>query len=225
MADHDGASCAERDLELLQSTRQAVVHDMIQRCRRLAGGALACLVLLVLHLIHGSTLLLALFLHLINHIRLSTSTSTLTRPGGNTSDTNSNPSTKALSDDITIWKNKKKIPSCLGVIFVPSARGYFSFKKFRYTAWSEDVVFQGMMEDVIKIVSWSRRLEIDSLLLYDENGEGSLRDIWIDLFPVFAESLHATSDQTRSCQITKQAYSNSITDMLKTNYEAVLRLA
>jgi len=122
---------------------------------------LAFLVLLVLHLIHGSTLLLALFLHLVNHIHLSTSTC-------------NNPSPKTLSEDVLIWKNKKRVPNCLGIIFVPSARGYFSLSKFKYTSWDKDIVLQGMVRDVLDLVNWSKRLGVDTLLLYDENGKLTL---------------------------------------------------
>lgn len=129
---------------------------MIQRCQRLVGGILAFLVLLALHLIHGSTLLLALFLHLINHVQLTTSSC-------NTSTSNIN------EDDVRLWK-QRKVPKCLGVIFVPSARGYFSFSSLRYKAWDQEIVFQGMAKDVLDMVLWCKKLEVDTLLLYDENG-------------------------------------------------------
>lgn len=143
---------------------------MIQRCQHLIGGVLAFIVLLVLHLIHGSTLLLALFLHLINHIQLSTSTTSRNESISN-DDAITTTSYKTLLKDSQVWKQNNKIPNCLGIIFVPTARGYFSLSKLRYTAWSKEVILQGMIEDVIKIVSWSKALGIDNLLLYDENGE------------------------------------------------------
>lgn len=140
---------------------------MIQRCQRLVGGVLAFLVLLVLHLIHGSTLLIALFLHLINHIQVGSSSSSSRR--------------RTISDnDISMWK-RSKIPKCLSIIFVPSARGYFSFSKFKYIAWDRDIVRQGMIKDVIDLINWCKELGIDCLLLYDENGKLSNRLAWFTL--------------------------------------------
>lgn len=145
----------------------SIIHDMIQRCQNLVGGILAFIVLVVLHLIHGSTLLLALFLHLTNHIQLSSN-----RPSSKQHESNNNHILELLlQKDALKWKSKNKIPKCLGIIFVPTARGYFSINKLKYTSWSKSIILQGMIEDLIKIVEWSLELGIEDLLLYDENGK------------------------------------------------------
>jgi hypothetical protein len=120
---------------------------------------LAFLVLLVLHLVHGSTLVIALFLHLVNHLQPGTASSNSRRTISN--------------DDISLWKTRNRIPKCLSIIFVPSARGYLSFSKLppKYTTWDKDIVLQGMIKDALDLVNWCKRLEVDTLLLYDENGE------------------------------------------------------
>ena len=142
---------------------------MIQRCQRLIGGLLAFLVLLVLHLIHSTTLILALILHLFHHFRLSLhddDTSTLCSSNGYYVPRRNGIKT----EDIKLWKSKK-VPKCLGVIFVPPARGYFSLRSFRYQAYDSQVVYNGMQNDVIELVRWAAELGIEDLLLYDENGE------------------------------------------------------
>lgn len=130
-------------------------NDMIQRCQRLVEGLLAFFILLVLHLIHSSTLILALFLHLFHHFGLSPTTT--------------------LSQDVSLWKSNK-IPKSLGVIFVPAARGYFSLSKLRYKAWDDGIVYDGMKNDVIDLIKWSLELGVEELLLYDENGEHLLHE-------------------------------------------------
>ncbi|KAK9900022.1 Undecaprenyl diphosphate synthase [Cystobasidium minutum MCA 4210] len=146
---------------------------MIQRCQRLIGGLLAFLVLLCLHLIHSTTLILALILHLIHHFRLS-----LHGSGSHSSDdTTTTTSTYATTrrrfglkeEDITLWK-AKKVPKCLGIIFVPPARGYFSLRHLKYKAYENESVYLGMQDDAIRLVGWAVELGIEELLLYDENG-------------------------------------------------------
>lgn len=152
-------------------------NDMIQRCQRLIGGLLAFLVLLCLHLIHSTTLILALILHLIHHFRLS-----LHGSGSHSSDdTTTTTSTYATTrrrfglkeEDITLWK-AKKVPKCLGIIFVPPARGYFSLRHLKYKAYENESVYLGMQDDAIRLVGWAVELGIEELLLYDENGEYTL---------------------------------------------------
>lgn len=122
---------------------------------RIASGlqfALASLALLSLHLIHGSTLLLSLLLHLASSFqsgsqRLDSST---------------------LASDELRWRKKR--PRHFAVVFVPAARGRFEWKKLSYVPWSQDAVLQGMLEDVTQLVQWCSRLDIQSLQLYDEDG-------------------------------------------------------
>jgi hypothetical protein len=142
---------------------QQFINDMIERIQSALSTLAAFTILLTLHAIHGSTLLLALFLHLINHLRLCLPTSS-----GILS--HSIPSTKTLVQDVSLWKSRKLPPKTLGMIFVPAARGYFSLSKLRYTPWDEETVYNGMQNDIGNLVEWAKRLEIENLVLYDENG-------------------------------------------------------
>lgn len=122
---------------------------------RVAGAVqltLASLVLLLLHLIHGSTLLLSLVLHLSSSFqsgsqRLDSST---------------------LAKDAARWSKKR--PKHLAIVFVPAARGRFEWRTLQYVPWAEDVVLRGMLQDVKELAQWSRKLGIRGLQLYDEQG-------------------------------------------------------
>ena len=115
---------------------------------------LALLILVVLHGVHGCTLIFTLVLHLWASLqsgsrRLSSST---------------------LRQDAARWR-ARKLPRHLAVVFVPAARGKFEWSELRYRPWSEKVVLQGMLEDVTHLARWCNQLELESLILYDEAGK------------------------------------------------------
>jgi hypothetical protein len=121
---------------------------------RIASGlqlALASLVLLLLHLIHGSTLLLSLFLHLASSLQ----------SGSQRLDSSS------LHQDQLRWRKKR--PRHLAVVFVPAARGRFDWIKLRYVPWARRVVLEGMLQDIHELVQWCSKLDIKTVHLYDED--------------------------------------------------------
>lgn len=130
--------------------------DLACMTGRIASGlqlALASLVLLLLHLIHASTLLLSLFLHLAASLQ----------SGSQRLDSSS------LQQDRLRWRKKR--PKHLAIVFVPAARGRFDWRQLRYVPWPAKVVVKGMLRDLRELVRWSHSLAIESLQLYDEHGK------------------------------------------------------
>ena len=123
---------------------------------RIASGlqlALASLVLLLLHLIHGSTLLLSLLLHLAASLQ----------SGSQRLESSS------LQQDRLRWRKKR--PKHLAIVFVPAARGRFDWRELRYVPWPAGVVVEGMLRDLSELVQWNSSLDLESLQLYDEHGK------------------------------------------------------
>ena len=143
------------DMKLLQGLLQA------------AQLVPAFLILALLHSVHAFTLLLTLLFHLSSSLQ----------PGS------LRLASTALNHDAARWSKSKK-PAHLAIIFVPAARGKFDWTRARYTPWSEQVVYQGFIEDLQALVKWCKRLEIKSLILYDEKG------VWFSCKFGFGNSLH-----------------------------------
>jgi hypothetical protein len=143
---------------------------MIQRAKQLITSCLALCILAALHAIHGATLLLTLFLHLYKQLSHTLPFSILPSILRRYASPLVYPSEDILRQDKARW-TARKIPNCLGVVFVPAARGYFSFRELSYRPWQDEVVLDGMLKDVVELFKWIKELEVDSLLLYDEKGE------------------------------------------------------
>lgn len=117
--------------------------------------AVAVLVLLGLHLIHGCTLLFTLFVHCAATLQPG---STRLRAA-------------SLDEDIARWR-ETRLPRNVAVVFVPAARGRIRWKflHWTYEPWPNDVVLHGMQADAIELVQWCFQMGIESLSLYDEEG-------------------------------------------------------
>lgn len=130
---------------------------MLERIAGVLRFSLSLLVLVTLHLVHGSTLLVSLFVHLVTSLQSGASRL----------------SSESLEEDTVRWSTKK--PAHLALIFVPAARGKFEWRQFRYRPWEEHVVLEGMVEDIQELVRWCKKLGISSLTIYDEQGESPVR--------------------------------------------------
>lgn len=164
-------------------------HAMTKTLAQLFQATLALSVLLVIHLIHSTTLILALVVHLAQHAHYTFLESR---------NKSSTPSPFTLQQDHRRWKSHK-LPKCLAVTFVPAARGHFQFAwkkpqpqpaavspsisstfgrlvarlpipQLHYTHWSQNVVKRGLVEDTMRLLRWCSVLGIEDLLLYDEQG-------------------------------------------------------
>lgn len=154
---------------------------MIQRFQSLLQGILAVLVLLFLHVVHGSTLLLSLFIHLKKNLSPRSSSKRSGDPGRSKQHGLQSTGDIAQADFHSWSSSKNGIPQTLGLIFVPAARGQvsMSWRKSRafqaptidYRPWDPEVILQGMLDDAGRLVRWSMELGVEEVLMYDEKGE------------------------------------------------------